>query len=90
MVDLPDASYANSTNHCIANLQYLDIAKKAWAADHKLKDGAKLVESKLFGSTTNTYPKWPLPMPKCPDGGIYTLGPVGAKPQCSMVGHTCL
>jgi hypothetical protein len=67
---------------CIANLQTLEGAKQTWALERN--------------KSTNDTPTWEEVKPyfkgvlSCPNGGVYTLGRVGAPPQCSLggSGHT--
>ena len=65
---------------CNNNLQQIYSAKTQWAFEHQ--------------KTSQDIPTWDdirpylhLPsnsIPTCPDGGTYTLGPVGESPQCSL------
>ena len=68
---------------CIVGLRMIDGAKVQWALAHH--------------KTTNDAPTWDdlrsffigvsLPL-QCHDGGVYTIGRVGALPSCSIAGHT--
>jgi hypothetical protein len=66
---------------CINYLRQIDAAKNQWMLDK--------------GKTTNDVPKWDdiLPylrkpeIPKCPDGGTYTIGRIGQPPTCSIGGR---
>src|SRR5262245_58333750 len=66
-------------NYCINNLRVLDGAEETWAKEK--------------GKTTNDIPvmtdltNYMVGIPKCPDGGTYTLGPVGQMPKCSIAKH---
>lgn len=71
---------------CITALKSIDSAKQVWALN--------------FNKTTNDVPAWNDLLggnppilgwgPECPNGGVYTLGPVGEHPTCSLGGpmHT--
>ena len=66
---------------CIANLRVIDSAKEMWALDHNADAGVT--------------PAWVdiLPYihggakPVCPQGGTYTIKPIGQPPACSHKGH---
>ena len=65
---------------CNNNLQHIYSAETQWAFEHQ--------------KTSQDIPTWDdirpylhLPtnsIPTCPDGGTYTLGPVGESPKCSL------
>ncbi len=66
---------------CINNLRQIDGAKQQWALD-------KQKGTNDVPSVTDISPYiFHQEIPKCPVGGIYTLGPVGENPRCSIVGH---
>lgn len=52
-----------------------------WADDEKKKDGAGVSQEVLLKYLGNAFPK-------CPQGGNYVIGPVGAKPTCSISEHS--
>jgi len=66
---------------CISNLRQIDGAQEQWALENKAKLGdavsAKDVALFIKGG-----------MPHCPDGGVYTIGAVGAAPRCSIPAHS--
>ncbi|MBM4164862.1 MAG: hypothetical protein FJ222_10555 [Lentisphaerae bacterium] len=66
---------------CINNLRMLDSAKEQWALEADKPVGAEVVEKEVLqyikGAT----------LPVCPQGGRYTLGPIGQPPVCSYPGH---
>ena len=77
-------AFANARMHaqevgCTNNLRMLDAAKEQHAMMANLSEGALVTADQLseylFGG-----------MPECPEGGIYTLGPVGTPPSCSVHG----
>jgi len=72
---------------CTVYLRQIDSAKQGWALEYK--------------KTTNDVPTWddirphldphpgmnlPFELPKCPDGGVYTIGRVDERPSCSIGG----
>jgi hypothetical protein len=71
-----------ASNACVMHLLQLEAAKEQWALEnHK---------------ATNDAPSWDalLPyvgkageVPRCPQGGTYTLGRVGEPPRCSLGGQ---
>jgi hypothetical protein len=71
-----------SRNPCINILRHIDGATETWAFEN--------------GKTSNDIPTWEdirhyfSPdgrIPKCPQGGKYTLGRKGTPPTCSVPGH---
>jgi len=75
------AKQTASARPCIANLRELDSAKQQWAVEHGKTNGAVCIESDIkrfvkLDSEGN--------LPKCPLGGIYTIGKVGENPTCSL------
>lgn len=69
-------------NECINNLNRINAAKQIWALDNNKQPTDTPGWSDLqshFGSN-----EW---VAKCPSGGAYVIGPVGAKPKCSIAGH---
>ena len=74
----------SASNACVNNLRLIASAKDQWALEqHK---------------TTNDEPTWKelLPyvgygpknlLPRCPSGGIYTIGRIGEPPKCSIGGR---
>lgn len=67
-----------SKSACINNLRQIDGAKNSWALEHKLTNGAPVLDAGinalLKGAAT----------PLCPAGGIYSFNPVGVSPTCSL------
>jgi len=70
-------------NTCIANLKQIEGAKDTWMLEHEKTTNDIPTDSDLFG--TNLYVKT---KPQCGLGGVYTLGPAGERPKCSIPGHT--
>jgi predicted RNase H-like nuclease (RuvC/YqgF family) len=67
---------------CVANLRMLESVKAKWAADLRKQPTDMPIDADLFGPG-----KYVPQKPACPAGGVYTLGPVLAKPTCSAPGH---
>jgi len=67
---------------CVANLRMLESVKAKWAADLRKQPTETPLDADLFGPGKYVQQK-----PACPAGGVYTLGPVLAKPTCSAPGH---
>jgi hypothetical protein len=68
-------------NMCINNLRQIDSAKNQWALEHGKKSGDVPTADDLTPYFKNHV------FPICPAGGVYTIGPVGADPKCSVEGH---
>jgi hypothetical protein len=68
------------TAGCINNLRQIDGAKQQWALEKQ--KGTNDVPSV---SDISAYLHQEIP--KCPVGGVYTLGQVGGSPRCSIAGH---
>ena len=66
---------------CVNNLRMIDAAKDVFALDHDVESGRNVTVSDL-----EPYLKGAR-MPVCPQGGIYSINPVGAKPECTVPGH---
>ena len=66
---------------CIGNLRLIYAAKQAWALEKNKTDTDVPTEQDLL-----PYIKGGV-FPVCPSGGIYTIGPVGQPPTCSISGH---
>ena len=67
---------------CVANLKAMEGAKAQWAAIFTKPGNAVPPDSDLFGPG-KAFPQKPV----CPAGGAYTLGPVQARPTCTVAGH---
>ena len=72
------ARNTSASNACVNNLRQIEGAKETWVVDNK--------------NTTNDALTWDAirpylrrdEVPKCPEGGAYTLGRVGEPPKCSL------
>jgi general secretion pathway protein G len=67
-------------NTCINQLLQIDGAKLQWAQDNKRAD-------EDIPRPEDLKRNFPAGLPKCPDGGTYTVGPVGKRPTCNFPGH---
>ncbi|MBA4150559.1 MAG: DUF4190 domain-containing protein [Verrucomicrobia bacterium] len=84
-IAIPNFVKARSTasvNSCINNLRQLDGATAQWAIENKKPEGSLVTASDI-----NDYLKNGTESLKCPQGGEYTIGPVGEDPTCSVEGH---
>ncbi len=76
----------NSKNACINNLRQIDGAKEQWALENKKMSGYQL--SKADEAGICEFLKGGLP--RCPQGGKYSLNAVDKSPTCSKkdLGHS--
>jgi hypothetical protein len=65
---------------CYNNIVALDGAKQQLQIDQNLSTGDPVTLDML----THYFKS----MPICPAGGIYTIGPIGQEPVCSIVRHS--
>ena len=74
------ASLARSSNACFNNLRAIDGAKQQWALENEKTNGVVTwAEIKPYmGRDANGS------LPKCPQGGLYTIGRLGEDPTCSI------
>jgi general secretion pathway protein G len=68
-------------NACINNLRQIDGAKTMWALENGKTNSAVVTEKEIkpyikLDANGN--------LPKCPQGGIYTIGKIGEPPTCSL------
>jgi TolA-binding protein len=68
---------------CVANLKAMEGAKAQWAALFNKQGNVVPPEADLFGPGKAFQQK-----PVCPAGGVYHLGPLNARPTCSVAGHS--
>ena len=64
-------------NVCVSNLQEIQTAKLAWAADTAASQNASPTWDDLV-------PKYLTKKPVCPKGGTYSIGTVASYPKCSV------
>ena len=79
---LVKARTTSALNSCNGNLSQLDGAKSTWAVENRklaadVPDWTNIIGPKAYIAK----------MPICPQGGTYTLGPVGQRPRCSIPEH---
>jgi hypothetical protein len=69
---------------CISNLRLIDSAKNQWALENHKTNG------NVGGEDIQPYLGRNAEIPKCPDGGNYTIDGIGEPPKCSIGGihHT--
>lgn len=77
-----DAPVKAQADACVNNLKAIAGAKAQWALEMKKTDVDLPADADLFGPN-----KYFAQKPACPAGGVYTLGPVQAKPACNIPGH---
>ena len=75
------ATLSSSSNACINNLRLIDSAKDQWALEQNAPKSAAPTFADLqtylgHGSQGE--------LPKCPEGGKYTLGRMDQEPTCSL------
>lgn len=72
----------SQNNSCVNNLRQLDGAKEQWTMEFNQAEGAKVDEVGVLQYIKGAR------MPVCPQGGTYTLNPIGEDPTCTIPGHT--
>ena len=75
------ARATSQANACINNLRQIDAAKNQWALENNKTNGTPVTLADIkpyikLDASGN--------LPKCPAGGIYTIGSVGKPPTCSL------
>jgi len=68
-------------NACINNLRWIDEAKEALALERKLTNGALVTEDQVRACLKDGV------IPRCPQGGKYSINPIGEDPTCSIPEH---
>ncbi len=68
-------------NDCVNNLRMMEAAKEQWALMEKKESGDEVKASDIIQFLGEGK------MPKCPQGGIYSLGTIGTNAKCSHPGH---
>jgi len=81
---IPNYVKAHSTsaaNVCYNYLREIDVAKNEWALKTGKTNGTVATEDDI-----RTYARLDSKgnFPRCPDGGVYTIGKVGENPTCSL------
>lgn len=72
----PPQAY-KSTSSCASNLRMINAAKELVASDKGLKKGDPVDPADMAKYLRGGK------LPVCPDGGQYTIGPIGCQPECS-------
>ncbi len=67
---------------CVGNLVRIRLAKEMCAAELQLTDGMPIPESTLANFLRRAFPP-DATGNVCPDGGCYSINPVGIEPECS-------
>ncbi len=83
-IAIPSFVKARSTarqNACINNLRQIDSAKEQWAMVENKNNGDPVDEAGVAAYIKGNA------IPACPQGGTYTIGPIGTAPTCSHPGH---
>lgn len=71
----------SASNACINNLRQIEGAKGEWALENGKTNGVVCTIADIkpyIKLDTNGN------IPKCPQGGIYTIGKIGENPTCSL------
>lgn len=68
-------------NVCVNNLLMIEAAKEQWSLENDKKPGDTVPEAELVKYLGEGE------MPKCPQGGRYTINALGKKAKCSHPGH---
>lgn len=72
-----NVALAAEADRCTTNLKAVESAKAVWAKEVKAGEGAKPEWKDLV-------PGYLTKKPECPKGGVYAIGDISAKPQCSI------
>jgi hypothetical protein len=78
------------SNACINNLRQIDAAKNEWALEHNAKSNDIItindIRPYIERERNNSFIKLDAKgnLPKCPSGGIYTIGKIDEPPTCSL------
>jgi len=82
--------WTSPDNACINNLRQIDSAKNQWALEHNAKSNDIVtindIRPYIERERNNAFIKLDAKgnLPKCPSGGIYTIGKIGEPPTCSL------
>ena len=79
------ASPTDKANTCISNLLQIEGAKYQYADENNLPRGAPVTAKALLRYIKGSTEEWLTH--GCPAGGVYTIGPIGERPRCSIPGH---
>ena len=79
--DLLPVAPTDTLGICIKNLQQIDSIKQQWALENKKTE-------QVIPTANDIAPYFKDGIvPKCPSGGVYTIGSVAADSTCSIPGH---
>ena len=82
--------WTSPANACINNLRQIDGAKNQWTLEHNAKSNDIItindIRSYIERERNNSFIKLDAKgnLPKCPSGGIYTIGKIDEPPTCSL------
>jgi hypothetical protein len=66
---------------CINSLLQIEGAKEQWALENKAATGSVPPDSEIAPYIKGSE------MPRCPEGGVYTMGKIGENVTCSVAAH---
>lgn len=72
---------AGTQQTCLANLRVLESAKEMAVLEQKLGPGEPVMPEAVLPYLKDNQ------LPRCPQGGTYTLGTPEEPPRCSVTGH---
>lgn len=78
--NLKRARLISQEKACISNMDKIEGGKQQYALEHNKGDGDAV-------AWANIVPDYVKVQPACPAGGVYTVGIVGAAPECTVGGH---
>jgi hypothetical protein len=85
--------WTSPANACINNLRRIDAAKEAWALQHNAKTNDIVTIDDIRPYLEQDLDPRGKPyitldangnLPRCPSGGVYTIGKIGDFPTCSI------
>jgi hypothetical protein len=78
------ARTTSASNACINNLRQIDGATQQWALQHNATSNSVVTWKDLLPNLGRGQAS---DIPRCPQGGIYTIGRVADAPRCSLMRH---
>jgi hypothetical protein len=83
--------WTSPQNACYNNLRYIDVAKQTWGLEnHKTNGPVSWSDIQPYLIKVLKEQGRKTEMPKCPEGGTYTLGNIEELPKCSIKGHSLM
>ena len=76
------SAYEDPRIRCVMNLRQIAGAKQMLQIDKSLASGTPCEPAALAQYLQGRL------MPHCPANGVYTVGPIGVEPSCSIAGHS--